>query len=110
MYARRAGHVFVDHFTNTECRHVRPERQGRPDIPRECGVGQFRVQGEAAASERGGIDAPESYIRVGHGGRLAALAVAGRARLRAGTFRADYDASHGIDMCHRAAAGADFNH
>ena len=68
------------------------------------------VQRHGAAQEEAGVVVAEHQIGVGHGGLLAAAAVAGRAGCGAGGVRADAQQPHGVDRGDRAAAGADLDH
>ena len=56
------------------------------------------------------VEPPEHQIGVGDGRLGAAAAVADRAGIGAGAFRADLDQAGGIDAGDRAAAGADRVH
>ena len=70
-------------------------------------LGRRALQPRAAAQEVGRVEQPQDQIGVGHGGRLAAAAVAGGAGLGAGAVRPDMQHAAGIDPGDRAAARAD---
>ncbi|OIQ65774.1 hypothetical protein GALL_526630 [mine drainage metagenome] len=66
-----------------------------------------------AADRFVGVDTPKHHMRIGQGRPLIALAVAGRARHRTGTFRPNLQEPTAIDRGNRSAActdGRDFDH
>ena len=89
---------------------LRRKFEGRCDRCGERALGSSDLERHFAARERGGIDAPENEIGIGHGGFFAAAPVAHRSRLRAGAVRADGDAPQRVDARDRAAPRADLDH
>src|SRR6185369_17056978 len=78
---------------------------------REDRVFRFlNIQLKCSAGESHRVNATQYDIGVSDGGLVAAAAVAGRARLRAGAGRADLDALHFVQARDRAAASADLDH
>ena len=70
-------------------------------------LGRGGVELARAAEEIRRVEIAEHEVGVGDGGGLAALAVAGRPRHRAGALRADMQDAASIDPGDRAAASAD---
>ena len=62
---------------------------------------------QVAAEELLGVEPAQHHLRIGHRRLGAALAVAGRAGIRAGRARADAERVARVDIGDRAAAGAD---
>jgi hypothetical protein len=88
----------------------RVERQPVADIAQDRLVGGAGVELDRAAGEIVGIELAEHEIGIGDRRPLAAAAIAGRAGLGPGAFRAGLDAAHRVDPGDRAAAGADLDH
>src|SRR6266851_7045136 len=70
----------------------------------------FGVELEAAAEKRAGPDIAEQNIGVGDGRLVAAAAVAGGARHRAGAVRPDLEQTQPVARGDAAAASADLDH
>ena len=81
--------------------HTEPPRDLRDRVVRAADV-----EPHATAEKRRRIEAPEHEVGVGHG-RTGAAAVARRARIRPGAFRADAEHAAGVDSGKRAAARSD---
>ena len=84
---------------------VAAERSG--DLLDDRAAGVFRFDLDRTARERRLREIAEHHVRVGHRRRLAPLAVAGRSRHRAGTFRADLEGAGLVDPDDGAATRSD---
>lgn len=91
--------------------HHRRRRRVHAELFGQAGqhhLGLRRQQWHLAAQKELGVEPAQRHVRVSHGWLAAALTIAGRARLRAGTARADAEGAAGIDQIgDRAAARAD---
>ena len=81
----------------------------RSPIAADRGLGERAVELHVAAEEARAVEAAEHEIGVGHRRRLAAAAVAGRARIGARAHRPDMQAAAVVAPGERAAAGADLD-
>ena len=88
--------------------------RGRDPVDAERGGDRDRrrarpppVEPPLAAEEVVRVEVAEHEVGVGDRRLVAAVAVAGRARHRAGAFRPDMQHAAGVDPRDRAAAGAD---
>ena len=104
------GHVLVDHFHHRQRRHRRVQPERAADFCRQGVMGGRLVQLHGAAGEARGIVAAERQVGIRHRRVRPTTAVAGRARIGAGTFRADADAPQAVHLRDGAAAGADLHH
>ena len=73
-------------------------------------LGRAHVEGHRPAEKEAGIEIAEQKIRVRHRRLVAAERVCRGPRRGAGAFRADPQATQGVDAGHRAAPGADLDH
>ena len=110
MFARRIGHVLVDHLGDPEGGGRRIEIERRADIGSHRASGRRGIQQHRAAGKAGRVDPAERDIGVGHGGAAAAAGVAGRAGVRSRAARADGDPAETVHAAQGAAAGADLDH
>src|SRR5207248_10948136 len=100
------GHIRVDDAVDAaRCGEPVDTERGRNPIDRA--LRQADIEPPLAAEEIFRVEIAEHQVGVGDGRLAAVLAVAGRARHRAGAFRPDMQDAAGIDPCDRAAAGAD---
>ena len=104
--AHPLGHVRVDDAVNA-ARGGEPVDAERGGDSIDRALGQPCIEPPFAAEEIRRVEIAEHQIGVGDGRLAAALAVAGRARHRAGALRPDMQDAAGIDPRDRAAAGAD---
>ena len=110
VHARGIGHVLLDDLADAKRRVEALQAERRADRLVDGDARLVERELDRAAGEVGGIDAAQHDVGIGHGGLRAAAAVARRAGLGAGAFRADIDARQRIDRGDRAAAGADLDH
>ena len=81
MFARRIGHILVDHLGDPEGGGRRIEIERRADIGSQRASGRRGIQQHRAAGKAGRVDPAERDIGVGHGGAAAAPGIAGRPRV-----------------------------
>ena len=105
--ADQIGHLAVDHLPDAGCRgeHVAAE-QRLGDVFPDCLGGGVGMQRHAAVEETLRRQIAQHQIGIGHGGRRAAEAVAGRPGIGAGAVRPHMQA-RAVAPGDGAAAGAD---
>ena len=99
-------HLFVDKIDDRRSGLFRAHVQCAAQLFHRA-TGGRGIEPHLAAQERAGIDPAEHQVGVGDGHLLAALAIADRARRRAGALRPHAQHAARIDPGDRAAAGAD---
>ena len=108
--ACRGRHVLVDQLVNPPGRAHRLEAE-RPADPRFDRARRGRgIEAHLAAEKELRVEIAEHQIGIGHGRLVAALPVAGRARIGAGAVRPDLEQPEAVDPGDAAAAGADLDH
>ncbi len=106
--ARGGRHVLVDHIVDAPGDLGNRHAEGRGQRARRRGR-RVAVDPHAAAREESRIEIAQQQVRVRHGQRGAAPAVADRSRLGAGAAGADLQQPHAVDMGDAATAGADLD-
>ena len=107
--ADRVGHVGLGNRNDAQGRLLQSQAQRRGD----GGHGRSRQRGvklARAVEEKVAVEAPGHEVGIGHRRGAAALRVARRARIGAGTLRSDAQRSAAVDHGDGAAAGADRDH
>ena len=110
VHTKRARDVLVDHLVNAP--------RGAQDVhaKRACDLGIHqrprvrRVERHFAAEERRRVEKAEQQVGIGQSRMHATLAVADRARTRAGAARPDAQCATLVDIGQAAAARADLDH
>jgi hypothetical protein len=107
--ARRIRHAFHDDLVDAPGRLFDGQAQRTGDGG-DGGAGRLCIQRHGAAQEEARIVIAEHQIGIGHGGKGAAAAVAGRAGGGTGGMRPDAQQADRVDGGDGAAAGADLDH
>ena len=104
------GHIFIDHFSQPPGRFCCIHIQYLANMGVECSSRFAGFQLNAAAGKIIRIQLAHNQIGIGDCRAFTAAPVTGRARLGAGTFRANANLAKLVNMGKRAASCPDFDH
>ncbi len=85
----RRGHILVDQPVNTRGSFNHAQAQ-RLSYPGHGCFGCLQVKLHLTAQKIGGVEIAQYQVRIGNGGAVTAKAIAGRAGIGSGAFRANF--------------------
>ncbi len=108
--ARGVGHILIDHLVDPPGGPFQGQIERPGDLCLQCGFGKFHVEFHFAAQEKIRDQVTQDEVGIGHRRLLAPEAVAGRAGVGPGAFRAYFQETQGANRGDAPAPCSDLDH